>query len=169
MVMQACKKGCTDHNALNPTAGAKTDDGSCLYCDSADVKKLFNFTTVWDGQSNSPYFQSTVLQVTTNLFQTAYTGNGCVASGAIDKNSTCTNTRNSLVFFNLTPSTMKFSGTVRVTFSTFPLNFIDYPIGNVTIAPNDSFVIANAGYSCISNQNFFTPNIEVLGPVMQYQ
>ncbi len=169
LALNACKRGCTDRNALNPTAGAKEDDGTCMYCDSQQVKKFFNFTSIWDGQPSSPYFQSTVLQVTVNLIQPEYTGNGCVAYGLVDNNATCIDTRNSLTFFNLTPSTMILSGTVRISYSSFPLTFIDYPVTSVSIPPNDSLVIPNAGTACIPKQNFFGPGIDVLSPTMQYQ
>lgn len=169
LALNACKRGCTDSNALNPTAGAKEDDGTCMYCDSQQVKKFFNFTSIWDGQPGSPYFQSTVLQVTVNLIQPEYNGNGCAAYGLVDNNATCIDTRNSLTLFNLTPSTMIFSGTVRISYSSFPLSFIDYPLNSAVIPPNDSLVVQNAGTACVPKQNFFGPGIDVLSPTMQYQ
>lgn len=169
LLYSGCKKGCTDVNALNYTSGAKTEDGSCFYCDSSITQQTITFGTFWDNQPGSPYYGSNIISAELNLVQTAYNGNGCVRYGFKDPNAACTQSACRVVLFNLTSSEVTFTGNMTILIGTFPGNTVfSKQVSSVVIMPQDSVVIDNIGNVCISEGNFFGGSVDCSNPQFSY-
>ena len=77
LVLQACKEGCTNDIALNYDSKAKSDDGSCMYCDSSWQVFSGTFSNIQDFEQGSPYYMNTVVQISARSYKLLGVGNAC--------------------------------------------------------------------------------------------
>ena len=111
LAIQACKQGCTNPNAMNYDSAAKSEDGSCMYCDTSwQIFSVSNTIYVYDNNTSSPYYGSTVLQISLRNYKLFGEGNACAKLLQGD----CTQFQHIAEISNLTDRQISLSGTLSV-------------------------------------------------------
>jgi hypothetical protein len=159
---QSCRKGCTDSTAFNYQHGAKVNDGSCLYCDSAMTVGASSSFFVEDQNSASQFPFEDVLGITLTSNIKTYNGNGCKLLGYSNSNP-CIPVTFTAVLQNQTSVNMTFSGTIEVFTNT---NQFLFSVSNVNISQGSSVTLTFAPTGC--QTQVFNISGEVIGATFSY-
>ena len=79
-LLQSCKEGCKDKNAINYDSRAKVENGTCLYCSGSSSRDT---ATYFFTEPNSPNPNTNAVEfivISTNVSQW---GNGCQTEGKL--------------------------------------------------------------------------------------
>lgn len=156
---QSCKEGCTNPNAFNYDSKAKSDDASCMYCDTAWEPMGTSFDMISDNNPNSQFAFQSVLTLNTQSNIQVFSGNACTKYGFVS-NAECNTFNHQLLFTNLTNKTITFSGTVLINYSTFNGSAsTSVPIPNMQIPPNQTVATDPVGRICVANSGGFSASI----------
>lgn len=109
-VLNACKKGCTNVKALNYKQAAKSEDGTCEFCDTNVYLSNYFSNIVYDYNSTSPRYYENVGQLVVYNYYATGTGNACVKYGY---NNSYVHQKYS--FYNNTSQIMNFSFRINIT------------------------------------------------------
>lgn len=159
LATQSCKQGCTNPSAFNYDPEAKSDDASCMYCDTAWQPFSTAFDVVSDNDPDSPFPFQSVLTVNTMSSLQVFSGNACNKYGFVT-NQECSTFAHQLQLTNLTNRTITLSGTVFITYNTFNGSVsTSAEITNIQIPPNQVTTTDQLGRICVSNPGSFNASI----------
>jgi hypothetical protein len=165
LIVQSCKKGCTDPTAINYVPGATHDDATCLYCDSFVQLAGTNETQAEDMNSSSAHFSQVVLLITVNANQVTYNGNACKMLGLGNANTNgCGTVTYTAVLDNETSSTLVVSGNIMLDVGG-SVGTITYTVSSVSVQPFGSTSIGIGQVQC-ANSGFF--DVSFQNPSFQY-
>lgn len=119
-IVNGCKKGCTNPNAMNYDSSAKEEDASCQYCDSARKGFFSTSKTFRDNNSSSSRYQDNVVRFIIEADIYGYQGNACKGKSFAGCFTTGSNDHSGIVRIdvaNLTEDTIHVSGQLQLTFS----------------------------------------------------
>ncbi|MDB5282180.1 MAG: hypothetical protein JWO06_1255 [Bacteroidota bacterium] len=144
--INSCKEGCKDVKALNYDRNAKTENGTCQYCDSTHVRS--GATAAGFDFSNSQFLGQHVMDFVLSEDQFTKMGNGCK-----DANINRFGCNVSLLVINLTQYHVNF--TYSVTFNANATGFLwQYVDSNaVTINPFDTLRVGVIDTICTDFSN----------------